>query len=122
MERFVTAVLVGDVRAVAEVLHPEVRVIGDAGGKARTAVRVVTGVDKVTRFFAGLLRTYRPGAFETARPVLVNGDLGMHMPAEPGGGRHRDLDEHVLTVAMRDGRIVTVYDMANPDKLAHLHR
>ncbi|PXY27659.1 sigma-70 family RNA polymerase sigma factor [Prauserella muralis] len=120
LERFMTAVLSGDVRAVAEVLHPDAVLVGDADGKARTTRRTMVGADKIARFFQGLLRVYRPGAFASAQPVLVNGDLGVYTPPAPGGDGYRDLDAHVQTLALRDGRIVAIYDMANPDKLTRL--
>ncbi|SFQ01273.1 RNA polymerase sigma-70 factor, ECF subfamily [Amycolatopsis arida] len=120
LERFTAALLSGDVRAVAELLHPDAVLIGDADGKARTTRRVMVGAERIVRFFAGLLGKYRPGAFSGGRPVLVNGDLGVHLPAEPGGDGYLDLDAHVQTFAIRDGRIVAIYDQANPDKLARL--
>ncbi|EHR60530.1 sigma-70 family RNA polymerase sigma factor [Saccharomonospora cyanea] len=122
VERFLAAVSSGDVRAVAEVLHPDARFVGDSDGKARTALRVLVGVDKIARFAVGLVATYRPGALMAARPVLVNGDLGFHLAAEPGEGRYRDLHERVHTMAVRDGRIVAIYDIANPDKLTRIPR
>lgn len=120
LERFVTALLSGDVHAVAEVLHPDVVLIGDSNGKARTTRQIMVGPDKLVRFFIGLLRLYRPGALNTARPVLVNGDLGMYIPASPGGNGYHDLDAHVQSIALRDGRIAAIYDVVNPDKLTRL--
>ncbi|MER7115540.1 sigma-70 family RNA polymerase sigma factor [Saccharomonospora azurea] len=122
VERLLAAIAAGDVRAVAEVLHPDVRLVGDSDGRGRTARRVVTGVDKVARFLLGVVATYRPGTLTAGRPVLVNGDLGFHIPAEPGDGHYRDLDEHVQTLAVRDGRIVAIYDVVNPDKLTRVPR
>lgn len=120
LERFVTALLSGDVRAVAEVLHPDVVLVGDSNGKAKTTRQIMVGQDKIVRFLTGLLRLYRPGAIGTARTVLVNGDIGVYVPASPGGDGYHDLDTHVQTIAMRDGRIVAIYDMVNPDKLTRL--
>jgi RNA polymerase sigma-70 factor (ECF subfamily) len=120
LERFVTALLSGDVRAVAEVLHPDVVLIGDSNGKAKTTRQIMVGPDKLIRFFTGLLRQYRPGAFGTARTVLVNGDIGVYVPASPGGDGYRDLDTHVQSIAVRDDRIAAIYDVANPDKLTRL--
>lgn len=120
VEQLLAAMATGDVEAVAHVLHPDVVLIGDSDGKARTARRVMSGADKIARFFTGLLTVYRPGAFATARPVLVNGDLGLHLPPSPGGDGYRDLDAHVQTVAVSDGRVVAIYDQANPDKLTRL--
>ncbi|MBB3051473.1 RNA polymerase sigma-70 factor (ECF subfamily) [Prauserella isguenensis] len=120
VEELLAAMATGDVGAVARVLHPDVVLIGDSDGKARTARRVMSGADRIARFFAGLLTVYRPGAFAAARPVLVNGDLGMHLPPSPGGDGYRDLDAHVQTVAVSGGRVVAIYDQANPDKLTRL--
>ncbi|WP_216216248.1 sigma-70 family RNA polymerase sigma factor [Amycolatopsis aidingensis] len=120
LERLLTAVSSGDIQAVAEVLHPEVVLIGDSDGKARTTRRVMVGPERILRFLAGLLELYRPGALAAGRPVLVNGDLGIHLPAASGGDGYRDLDTHVQVVSIRAGKIAAIYDMANPDKLTHL--
>jgi RNA polymerase sigma-70 factor (ECF subfamily) len=120
LDRFMTAVMAGDVQAVAEVLHPEVVLVGDADGRAKTARQVIVGADKIVRFFEGLSRMYPPGAFTTARAVLVNGDLGFYLPASPGTGGYRGLDEHLGVFAIRDGRIEAIYDLANPDKLTRV--
>ncbi|GAB3569985.1 sigma-70 family RNA polymerase sigma factor [Amycolatopsis endophytica] len=117
LNRFVAALVSGDVRALAEVLHPDVVLIGDSDGKAKTTARVMVGADKIIRFFTGLLRMYRPGALTSGRPVLVNGDLGLYLPPSPGGEGYRDLDAHLQTMTIRDGLVVAVYDQANPDKL-----
>jgi RNA polymerase sigma-70 factor (ECF subfamily) len=119
LDAFLAAVVAGDVRAVAEVLHPDVVLIGDSNGKARTARRIVVGADKIVRFFEGLLRRYAPGAFASARPVLVNGDLGFYLPAATTGG-YPGLDAHLQSVAIRDGKVVAIYDLANPDKLTRV--
>ncbi|NIH81566.1 sigma-70 family RNA polymerase sigma factor [Amycolatopsis viridis] len=120
LDRFMRALAAGDVRAVAEVLHPDVVLIGDSGGKAKTAVQIVTGADKVARFFLGLLRLYRPSALTAGRPVLVNGDLGAYTPPDPGGDGYRPLQARLQTFTVRDGRIAAIYDQANPDKLTRV--
>ncbi|WP_414944907.1 sigma-70 family RNA polymerase sigma factor [Amycolatopsis sp. cmx-11-32] len=118
IEKFMTAMLTGDIKAVAEVLHPDVVLVGDGGGKARTAVHTVSGLDKVTRLFQGLMRMYDPAGIEKARMALVNGDLGFYIPPQAASEGYRALDEHVDAFVIRDGKIVAIYDMANPDKLA----
>ncbi|MFD2419977.1 sigma-70 family RNA polymerase sigma factor [Amycolatopsis pigmentata] len=120
LDRFMAAVAAGDVRAVAEVLHPDVVLIGDSDGKAKTTHRVMVGASKVLRFFDGLQRMYSPGAFATARPFLVNGDVGLFVPKLPGADGYRTLDAHLTTFAIRGGRIEAIYDMANPDKLTRV--
>lgn len=120
IERLLAALFSGDIAAVTELLHPDVVLIGDSNGKARTAVQVMVGPDKIARFFFGLLRMYAPDAFDNGRPVLVNGELGMFMPPHPGDSEHRALDAHLQVLAIRDGKITAIYDQANPDKLEPL--
>jgi RNA polymerase sigma-70 factor, ECF subfamily len=120
LDRLLAALDSGNMRALAELLHPDVVLIGDGGGKARTARRVMAGADKILRFLSGLLTMYRPGALTGGRPVLVNGDLGIYLPAMPGGDGYAALDAHVQAMAVRDGRVVALYDIANPDKLARV--
>lgn len=120
LDRFMTALAKGDVRAVAQVLHPDVVLIGDSDGKAKTTVQVMVGADKIIRFLTGLMRFYRPEAIAQGRPMLVNGDLGLYLPPGPGGDGYRPLDAHLETFAVRDGLITAIYDQANPDKLTRL--
>ncbi|WP_189061967.1 sigma-70 family RNA polymerase sigma factor [Longimycelium tulufanense] len=121
LDAFLSAFVHGDVAKIVRMLHPDAVVIGDGGGKARTARRAVFGAEKVARFLVGLSRKYY-GRSElvTARVVLVNGDLGLLVPAvvdERGGlaAAHR-----VVTFAVRDGRLAAVYDVVNPDKLTRV--
>jgi RNA polymerase sigma-70 factor (ECF subfamily) len=120
LERFVAAIMTGDIRAVAEVLHPDVVLIGDGGGKARTTRQIMVGADKIMRFYAGLLPRYAPEAFTATRPVLINGDLGLYVPAMPATEGYRALDARVDAICIRDGKVVAIYDVANPDKLTAL--
>ncbi|WP_312877884.1 sigma-70 family RNA polymerase sigma factor [Lentzea indica] len=112
LEKFVQAMSSGDVEAVLGLLHPDAVMIGDGGGKVRTAVQTVTGADKVARFFFGLLRKY--GFFPAMTPALVNGDLGMVMAAQG------EMAARVTTFTVHEGKILAVYDIANPDKLGHV--
>ncbi|GAA3051486.1 RNA polymerase sigma factor SigJ [Actinokineospora globicatena] len=114
IERFVTALSAGDLSAVVSLLHPTATFVGDGGGKARTARQLITGPDKIGRFFLGLFTQYGPEVL-SGTTVLVNGDLGVLLPAaDAGKGR----DRRVTTFAVRDGRIAAIYDIVNPDKLA----
>ncbi|GLZ39585.1 sigma-70 family RNA polymerase sigma factor [Actinokineospora sp. NBRC 105648] len=121
IERFVAALASGDLAQVVTVLHPDAVLVGDSGGKARTARQHILGPDKIGRFFLGLLRQYGPGAM-VGEIITVNGDLGIYLPeAQPtgtyqGGPRSR----RVTTFAVRDGKIAAIYDMVNPDKLTRV--
>jgi RNA polymerase sigma-70 factor (ECF subfamily) len=117
LEKFLAALATGDVNVVAQLLHPEVVMIGDGGGKARTAVNVVSGADKVARFLIGLMRKYGQVPAVTGRPMIVNGDLGVVLPEVEGDA---PMSRRVNMFAIRDGKIVAIYDVVNPDKLAHV--
>lgn len=118
--RFLAAVAEGDMNAIVALLHPDVAVVGDGGGKARTAMRVVSGPDKVARFALGLVKQYGAGSLGAGRLVLVNGDLGMISAGTPGDETHRALARRVTVMAVRDGLIAAIYDVANPDKLTRV--
>ncbi|WP_443216883.1 sigma-70 family RNA polymerase sigma factor [Saccharothrix sp. ALI-22-I] len=113
LERFLQALASGDVDAVIGLLHPDVVLVGDGGGKAKTAINVVSGPDKVARLLFGLLRKY-DGATAAGQPALVNGDLGLVFPARG------ELTPRVSAVVVRDGMVAAVYDVSNPDKLGHV--
>lgn len=113
VEEFLAAVASKDVDAVARALHPTAAVIADSGGKARTARRPVVGVDKVARLLVGLVRKYDE-LLGGIRLVRVNGDLGVLLPGSP------ELAPRVFTLAVRDGRLATVFEVANPDKLTRV--
>ncbi|GLY53672.1 sigma-70 family RNA polymerase sigma factor [Lentzea sp. NBRC 102530] len=112
LEKFMRAMASGDIDAVLELLHPDAVMIGDGGGKVRTAVNTVTGAEKVARFFLGLMRKY--GFPEEHRPMFVNGELGFVMPA------YGEVTARVTTFTVHEGKVAAVYDIANPDKLAHV--
>ena len=114
LDRLAAALATGDAEAVAGLLAPDVVVVADGGGVVSAARRVIRGVDAVSRYVAGVT-SGRFGDLAFA-PVLVNGDLGWHVRYSPR--RPRDAWESVLTVAVRDGRIVAFYNVAAPDKLA----
>ncbi len=113
LQRFTEALFAGDVATVTELLHPDVVFVGDANGKARTAVRTLTGRDKITRFLFGLMRRYDAEALARGVPMLVNGDVGHFVPPDP----RQSLDAHLQTLVLRDGKVWAIYDQANPDKL-----
>lgn len=115
--RLMAALASADIAAVTALLHPDAVIVGDGGGKARTARRIIRGRDKIARFAIGLLQRYGDAALTGVVPVLVNGDAGMLVPAAPGDAEHPPLDRRVVTCAVEDGLLAALYDMTNPDKL-----
>ena len=110
----------GDLSAVVELLHPDAVLIGDSDGKAKTAARIMVGPDKIARFALGLIRQYGEDKLYAGVPVLINGDLGLLLPDIPSDGVHRALSRRVTMLSIRDGKIVAIYDIVNPDKLTRV--
>jgi RNA polymerase sigma-70 factor (TIGR02957 family) len=109
-ERFLAAAATGDVKALLEVMAPEVLLVSDGGGVMKAALRPITGADKVGRFLAAVVPE---GAEIDVRWTLANGQPSVLLYID---GR---LDSWgSLTVA--DGRVREIYLVRNPEKLRHL--
>ncbi len=111
--RFFDALTIGDVDALRELLAADVEVYGDGGGKAPQWMRVVFGIDKVSRMFAGLGRRFAGSGVQVERHE-VNGQPGAVL---------RDAEDkviNVMTLDVVDGRIRVIRSVINPDKLHHI--
>ncbi|MFE3579154.1 RNA polymerase sigma-70 factor [Streptomyces vinaceus] len=113
-ERFFAATTGGDVNALMEVLSPDVTLWTDGGGKVRQALKPVLGAGTVASWFAAMGSvTYQGVAPADMRAELVeiNGGPGLLFSAP---------DRVISTVTFdfdADGRITTIHNVANPDKL-----
>ncbi len=114
--KLMAAIAEGDLSAVVALLHPDVTLVGDANGKVSTAIHVIHGPDKVARFMLGLARRYGPTMFTATQLALVNGELGAYTAGSPGTDEHRDMQPRITAFTVRDGRVLAVWDIANPDK------
>ena len=114
--KLLAAMASGDVVAVVELLHPEVTFTGDANRRAPTAPQVIRGRDKVARFLFGLARRYGPRLFEVAAPGLVNGELGMVTAGAAANDEWPAIAPRIQAMTVSAGRVVAIYDIANPDK------
>jgi RNA polymerase sigma factor (sigma-70 family) len=113
-DRFLAALLGGDLNAFLALLAPEVAVWTDGGGKARMAgLRGVHPRDKVARMLAAGSFHPRPGVDVEYRSV--NGDMSVVLLSE--GAPFAVL---VLDIARADGAVTGVYAITNPDKLTHV--
>ena len=96
------------------VLAPDMTLLTDGGGKARAALRPITGAGKVARFLAGISRRPYMGAEipgMSLEAAEINGDPGTLVTA---GGQAIA----VLTLTVADGRIAAIQALLNPDKLS----
>jgi RNA polymerase sigma-70 factor (ECF subfamily) len=114
--KLIAAMAEGDMAAVVALLHPDVTFTGDSNRKAPTAARVIRGADKVSRFIFGLARRYGPRFFEAGDVALVNGDLGLYTAGLAAEGEWPAMAPHIQALTVRDGLVVAVWDIANPDK------
>ncbi|MBB2991188.1 RNA polymerase sigma-70 factor (ECF subfamily) [Mycolicibacterium iranicum] len=115
--KLLAAMASGDLAAVVSLLHPEVTFTGDSNRRAPTAARVIHGRDKVARFLLGLTQRY--GArrlFDSGVAGLVNGELGVYSPGAEATDDAPAIAPRIQAMTVRDGRVVAIYDIANPDK------
>ena len=109
---FLAAAESGDVSALEALLAEDISCVGDGGGKVPAAAQPVTGRTRSARFLAGLGRQLERYGLRL-RPAVVNGQPGIVAYGEDGIAG-------VLDLVIADGRIHTVHNMLNPDKLRHL--
>lgn len=108
----------GELDALLKVLAPDVVLVGDGGGHFPAGRNPVYGAAKVARFLLGLFgQSGRYNGTLRARPVLVDGVLGLQMETVFRDGRPLRL---VTALAVHDGRITGVFNQLNPDKLVGL--
>ncbi len=114
MKRFLAATTGGDVNALMELLSPDVTLWTDGGGKVRQALRPVRGAATVAAWFAAMGAVTYQGvepADRKAELVGINGGPGIVFRG-PGSV--------IATLTFdfgADGRITTLHNVANPDKL-----
>ena len=111
LARFSDALARADLDALVALLHPDAVLVNDSDGRVPAARRPVVGADKVARLLLGLMQRYGRDAFLAARPVLVNGEPGLYLPAAGG------LPASVTAITLRDDRIAAFHGVLNPGKL-----
>ncbi|MFJ9330172.1 RNA polymerase sigma factor SigJ [Streptomyces sp. NPDC101230] len=110
-ERFLAAASGGSVEQLMALLAPDVRLVSDAGGKAKAALRVIEGAGRVGRFLAAVGQEVGPEW--DVRIAEFNGGPGVACFV---GGKA----DTFFQIEMRDGIIQCIYIVRNPDKLAGL--
>ena len=107
-ERFLTALLGGDMQELMDVLAPGAVLLSDGGGKVTAARRPVIGADNIARFLAGIAKTPVPDM--RVEKSVLNG-----MPALiVFSGDRVDL---VALIESSTDHVTGVYLVRNPDKL-----
>lgn len=111
VESFFRAVEAGDVESLAHILAEQAMVYGDGGGQVPAAARPVAGREAVIRFLLGVYRLL-PKEMR-AEFTEVNGAPGLLF-------WHQEKLLAVTTFSIAGGQIQAIYNLLNPDKLAHL--
>ncbi|PAZ13576.1 RNA polymerase subunit sigma-24 [Streptomyces sp. SA15] len=111
-ERFLAAAGGGDLEGLMSLLAPDVRLVGDSGGKSKAPLRVLETADKVGRFLHGAAQK---GAVPdlSFRFLELNGGPALLVLSG-------DKPDSVFQLDVLDGRIQSVYIIRNPDKLRSL--
>ena len=107
-DRFLTALLGGDMQSLMDVLAPGAVLLSDGGGKVTAARKPVIGADNVARFLAGIAKTPVPD-MRVERSTL-NGQPALIVFS----GTRVDL---VALIESTNGHVTGVYLVRNPDKL-----
>ncbi|MET9375712.1 RNA polymerase sigma-70 factor [Streptomyces sp. NPDC003035] len=107
-ERFLAAAAGGDLEQLLALLAPDVRLVGDSGGKSKAPLRVIESADKVGRFLFAVSQD--AGTAYEFRFLELNG--GPALLALVDGK-----PDAVFQIETRDGRVQCVYIVRNPDKL-----
>jgi RNA polymerase sigma-70 factor (ECF subfamily) len=107
---FAAAMVSGDVDALAGLLAEDAVLYSDGGGKRRAALNPIYGRAKILRFFVGVRAKH--GEILETRVVRINGLAGFVVRG------HEGLE--TLALETSGDRIVALYAIRNPDKLAHL--
>jgi RNA polymerase sigma-70 factor (ECF subfamily) len=111
-ERFLAALVGGDLQAFMRLLAPDVTVWADGGGKARALMRPVNGRDNTARVLAGIAARIPEGL--DVRRRRVNGDPSLVLVS--GGS----VFVFVLDLIPEGDQIAGVYVVTNPDKLSRV--
>ncbi|HEY7286925.1 MAG TPA: sigma-70 family RNA polymerase sigma factor [Vicinamibacterales bacterium] len=118
MSAFAAATQTGDLNALTQMLASDVRIVTDGGGKVRSALEVIEGVDRAARFLVEVTRK-RPDSWWrddfTVRFALINGLPGVIVEAPEGAMQ-------TTAFEIEGGVIRALYVVRNPDKLRHLAR
>ncbi|MET8960949.1 RNA polymerase sigma-70 factor [Streptomyces sp. NPDC004074] len=110
-ERFLAASVEGDLDGLLRLLAPDVRLVGDSGGRTKAPLRVLESADKVGRFLVGVAgKGVQDVSF---RFLELNGGTALLVLS---GGK----PDSVLQVEVADGLIQCIYIIRNPDKLGSL--
>ncbi len=112
--RYLDVLCKQDVTLLHELLHEDITVTSDGGGKARAGVNPIVGKKNALKMLAGLYRKfYQPARLSVA---VINGEPALMISNESG------VSGCMMIEANNLGEILNVFIVRNPDKLKFLNR
>ena len=113
LQKFLDALAADDKDAMVALFAPDATFVSDGGGKVPAARNILDDPDRIAKFMLGIERKF--GAHVKHRIVELNGQPAL-------ASYHEDV-LYYATLFETDGkRILGIYRVLNPDKLAHLRR
>lgn len=114
MDKYLAAMMQGDTKQLEQLLHDEIVLLSDGGGKVVAATKPLSGIKPVMTFLLGV---FNKAGYRQLRidKVMIN-----HEPA-----LLYYLDNQLVTCqifSIRDGRAEGCYFVRNPDKLKELQK
>ena len=109
MARFLQACAEGDMDGLLSLLSEDAIVYSDGGGKTQAALNPIFGVEKIARYFSGILRKAPPGF--VVRRMRINGRLGLVGYFEDGS------PHSVTTIDVAGDKVRAIRLVVNPEKL-----
>jgi RNA polymerase sigma-70 factor, ECF subfamily len=110
-EAFQRAVEASDLKALLDVLAPDVVLVSDGGGLKLTALRPIIGAEKAIRMFVGSVQ--KVGGTLTTEPTMINGNPALLFRFDG------ELDG-VVALRIEDAHVTGIYYVRNPEKLSRL--
>lgn len=99
-----------DASTLKEILHRDVIMYSDGGGKVSASIVPLHGPDKIIKFFASVLKDGVDG-FE-AKPVIVNGSAGARLINKATGRT-----DTICTLETDGHQITGLFFVRNPEKI-----
>lgn len=113
IQTFLTALHAGEIEKAITLLSPDITYISDGGGKVTAALKPISGVESVKKLFIGLSQRFA-GMNISIQPTLINGKLGILFLLN-------NQLQSAMSFHITDGCIKEMYNILNPDKLAHIN-
>jgi RNA polymerase sigma-70 factor, ECF subfamily len=109
LDKFIAAMHEQNEARLLALFAPDATWTADGGGKAGAGLYPIVGADRIARLVIGIERTWPPD--RTIEVATVNGETGLLM-------REHGRTIAVLSIATDGERILNMFAILNPDKLA----